>query len=57
MADNDPGSDTTGTRSRGQRDSGRYFMLPSETAERFRREERQPETTQHAKDDERGRDD
>ncbi|WP_406688918.1 hypothetical protein REH65_22025 [Saccharopolyspora sp. ID03-671] len=57
MADNDPGSDTAGTRSRGQRDSGRYFMLPSETAERFRREERQPESTQHAKDDDRGRDD
>ncbi|SFS38406.1 hypothetical protein [Saccharopolyspora flava] len=57
MADNEPRSDTTGTRSRGQRDSGRYFMLPSETAERFRREERTPESAQRGKEQDPGTDD
>ncbi|WP_158628688.1 hypothetical protein [Saccharopolyspora rhizosphaerae] len=43
MADSDPGSDSTRARARGHRDPGRYFLLPSETAERFRRDEREPE--------------
>lgn len=56
MADNDPGSDTTGTRARGQRDSGRYFTLPSETAERFRRDERKSDPTRRTTDEEPGKD-
>ncbi|TWG09098.1 hypothetical protein [Saccharopolyspora dendranthemae] len=48
MADSDPGSDNT--RARGQRDSGRYFMLPSETAEQFRRDDNEPDPTKPTTD-------
>lgn len=48
MADSDPGSENP--RARGQRDSGRYFVLPSETAERFRRDESEPDTTKRTTD-------
>ncbi|MEB3368318.1 hypothetical protein [Saccharopolyspora mangrovi] len=57
MADKAPGSDPTSTRARGQRDSGRYFLLPSETAERFRRDERKPDATTGTTDEDSAEDD
>ncbi len=54
MADSDPGRENA--RARGQRDSGRYFLLPSETAERFRRDEHEPETAKRTTDEDTGED-